>query len=628
MSLFQSIPPLNISQAPSTQCSFNSPAFVRALLRAMAQRDFDAVLAGLDKALQLGLAQRDGGRSTNNPDAASAAGGNGTAADGSSPSPSNPASPCDAVVFDRATMLLRQSRILANPDDEVTAAGCRALPLSCVLHAHPTLSLFGDWLNFIDTQGFSTLQAQHCLGLLTELLAALGRADPDSDSDSPAGNGNSNHTCAAASPLSGESPAGRKKQQHEQPGPHPAGSVDGASDLGGPLASAVPALGTTSSSCAPPECVIDTLTSFLSRSCARHTILIVDEVKVAEAAASAKEAAAAAAAAAAETSPLGKDAAGRAKRGARANTMTKSERDKQSQQLQEQQLSASVNASSANLGASHAASTVTEALSQSSPQQQSQQQQSQQAMLLVDPNPHVKEIIVDPVFCAAEVRAICAFVAETVFLHWRLISVLQRAPDGLTVPSTIGVVVEHLPVGGVPKTIEGISQRQYNDTLARMQAYDDACEGLAVCFEAALVERDATILPEYERSTAVANRRDKVIREDDMRKQMKPEEFKRTVKVLERVMDPRTVLQKLSEAEAQQKRTNGIVSALKGGNAAASPASTVNSLSLTTASEAAASSGPPVLTLEQRLERLEQASLPHHASVSPGGAHRSRHHHR
>jgi hypothetical protein len=150
-----------------------------------------------------------------------------------------------------------------------------------------------------------------------------------------------------------------------------------------------------------------------------------------------------------------------------------------------------------------------------------------------------------------------------------------------------------------------------------MKAFADAAAQLQSNFDAAIEERNRDILPEFERSTSVATRRDRVLRDDDMRKQMKPEEFKRTVAVLTRVMAPSVVMQNLSTTG----KAGG--AGTTAGDVAASSATTSRSLPADAASAAAA----PALTLEQRLERLEQAAVAMEASKSPAST-RSRHHHR
>lgn len=119
---------------------------------------------------------------------------------------------------------------------------------------------------------------------------------------------------------------------------------------------------------------------------------------------------------------------------------------------------------------------------------------------------------------------------------------------------------------------------------------------------------------EYERTTSVAVRRDRVLREDDLRKQMRPEEFKRTVKVLSDVMHPSRVMEQLlALTPPAATPANASIAGLS---------STSRTLDMTVRSAdlhgpGSTADGAAPLPLEKRIERLEHAALQHHAGASP-----------
>jgi hypothetical protein len=600
--LFSSVAPLSLWAAPSTACTFQSAPFVRALMAALAAGDHGAVQCGLDKALQLGLepqapsdavagggavvssartlgavdavrsplvaqldasAARSAAASINVAPLPALAGGHallplpslgsqksllpangrvgasvsasttavttavpgarrsvdqggGGAADidadalAASVITNAPGATAAAAAASAAApspfAASPSALVIAPPGAAAVAPAIRRAPLpgvdslrhapalalgSALAAAHPLLAIYGDWLNLARRRAWSTLQAQHAMLLLGELLDALTACDPDAPDD------------------------------------------DGASQ--------------------PPEAVLDTLRAYIARCCTRRTILAVDQERAAEAAAAAARAAADAAAAAA-ASLAAATAAASQKRGRGQST-------KQPQPPlaagaaavgSPTNLSASATLASAARSAIGADASAMSALdapaaAAATAAATAGSVAASASALLRDPNPHVREVVIDPVFSAAEVAALCAFVAETLLQHWRLVAVTLRNPDGLTLPSAVAVVVETAPVA-LPAHSAGTHLKLYTDAQARAAMLAAASEALAGTFADALAERDATVAVEYERSTVVASRRDRAMRDDDTRRQMRPEEFKRTVRVLSNVMAPDTLMPQLQAA--------------------------------------------------------------------------------
>jgi hypothetical protein len=536
-----------------------------------------------------------------------------------------------------------------------------------LISSHPTLSLYSDWLFFCFTQSFTVLQTQHCLILLSELLEALAQVDPveEEDEDEKENSGIDNAVEDLIQAYGSKNNSNNTNSPNSTANSSPSQTTNTGRGRENSQASNAKVIRDYFGGAQPPESVIDALTSFLAKSCSRKEILVVDEEKLKQVqlekqkAEEAEKFRLAQVAAAQSMNP--RDAKNKGKHGKQPPSGSKQ---------QNQQHEASVASIQQQQDESILAS-----------QQQQLQSATNQTFLtnrntIEDPNPHVKQIILDPVFNGQEVQAICSFVNETILQQWRLVSVLQRAPDGLTLPSTQEVIIETIPVALPSLQFEGTAQKIYSDTQARANLLTLASNTLRECYNEAIAERNITILPEFDRSTSVATRRDKTMREDDARKQMRPDEFKRTVKVLARVMGPEKVLEQLAtnpvalnkedevsleiakktkEQEEEYRQAIREFYQTNSSSPNASPGSSVSNLNIAAvmrgggtdarkgsqslqhhqnhqvpqppAADQQQQQEPVILTLEQRLERLEQAvaaAAAQQQNQSPG-SHSRRH---
>lgn len=463
--------------------------------------------------------------------------------------------------------------------DPSTLRHPQALPFSASLltATHPTLSLYSDWLFFCHTHGFSVLQTQHCLILLSELLETLAsQVDPESPSGSASmtnSNAQPQHGILDASSSTGNphehhlpSPARKNAPPTKQHGNLNGGTGNNSSTNNNNInnnndnSSQISDHVSSFFSSQPPECLIETLAGFLSRSCQRKKILVIDEDKVNQVASDKEKSEQDATLLAAQLQPQANQTDGK-RGGAGGGGGGKGSKSQSSsahgKSVTKHPLSHSGGEDSGNSNRQKAIDQGNN-YSGNSKSDSDAFGQSQTNLLsaaaykgsgrpqLVDPNPYVKEITIDPIFNTSEVRAICAFANETILPQWRLVSVVQRNPDGLTLPITRELIVETLPVALPSLQSEGTVQKTYLDTQARLRAFAEASKALHDCYADAMAERSVTIRAEYDRSTSVALRRDKTMRDDDSRKQMRPEEFKRTVKVLARVMERDTVMKQLA----------------------------------------------------------------------------------